>query len=133
MVEHHGDCPGGGLIMAKPKGANGAGVLSRAALLDSNDRPVQLLDVPAWGGTVYVRKLSVGDALAVEATEGFEMVRETFRRSLVDAGGSPLFPANDREAFDAWMDQRDPTVFFDVLDRIKTINKRPKKEELAGK
>ncbi len=89
--------------------------LTRDQILAAPDVEVRPVEVPEWGGTVYVRTLSGAQAEAYHA-----MIREgetasNVRAKLVacaacDEQGNPLFSADDVEALG--------TRSFRALDRV---------------
>lgn len=89
-----------------PKEVNGARVvLDRAAILAAQDLQPMPLDVPEWGGTIYVRGLSAAEAESharemIEAQKaGREIADLVMVRAVLtctcDASGAPLFTIAD--------------------------------------
>lgn len=85
--------------------------LSRDDVLQADDRTLQEVEVPQWGGTLYVRELSAKEVedFQSEAAELQEMAEEgedlpySWRAALValcaaDEDGERMFEPEDREA-----------------------------------
>lgn len=84
--------------------------LTREQILAAVDRKIEPIEVPEWGGTVYVRSLSGSerDALEWQVKQAAESgalgqnARARFAASFIcDESGSPLFTENDIEALGA--------------------------------
>jgi len=117
-------------------------VLSRADILGQDDLPKVLVVVPEWGGAaVYVRTMTGVERdgyeeLIQNARQGpdrfnLQGVRvELLVRVLCDAGGQPLFTAEDRDALNgksaAALDR-----LFVVAQRLSGLS-ADDVEELAG-
>lgn len=75
--------------------------LDKAAILKADDRPVEIFEVPEWGGQVRLKKWSVADQMAFEevAADKGERSRTAFAfavtLSLVDEAGELIFTAED--------------------------------------
>src|SRR5262245_29422466 len=91
--------------------ANGhpTGGLSRAEILAAQDMKIEALEVPEWGGTVYVRNMTGKARDAFERSrfkqvgDKFEVIHANTRASLLavsicDPSGQLLFSAQDIEA-----------------------------------
>lgn len=71
-------------------------------------RPLVPVEVPSWGGAVYVRRLSASQATALpEATEAF--LGALLLQSVVLADGTPLW-ASEAEAMEYPMEDLQPLV-----------------------
>ena len=71
-------------------------MLSRAAILAATDRPLTALDVPEWGGHVFIRPLSVAQAAKITAVENAGLSNAmTVALAVTDAEGAPLFTEAD--------------------------------------
>ncbi len=71
-------------------------MLSRAAILAASDRPLTGLDVPEWGGQVFIRPLSVAQAAKITAAEEKGLANAmTVALAVVDDQGAPLFTEAD--------------------------------------
>lgn len=79
--------------------------LTRAAILEQNDRPIREVPVPEWGGKVLVRMMSAGERDAFEASQQGDPHKDLRARLAVatvcDADGVPLFTAEDVPALTA--------------------------------
>jgi len=75
--------------------------LTASAILAANDLAQETVEVPAWGGSVTVRELSVGErgAMALLADRAPEdLPAWLVAAAALDANGGPLFPPDEREA-----------------------------------
>lgn len=91
-----------------PKKLNGT-VLTRAAILEAEDLPRERVEVPEWGGSVYVRTMTGAEKDRFE----FDETRATEKRTpegararllvvtLVDEAGQRLFTEQDMETLGA--------------------------------
>jgi hypothetical protein len=81
-------------------------ILTREAILEASDINVELVDVPEWGGAVYVRTMTGAERDAFEATmvekrgKDFEVNLRNLRAKLaaftvVDEHGNRLFSEED--------------------------------------
>lgn len=116
---------------------NGHGGLTREQILAAIDMKIEAVDVPEWGGTVYIRNLTgkarekfersryrmVGKGLEKEV----EIIHENTRASLLAAtictsDGTLLFSAADVEA----LSDKNGAVLdrlFDVAQRLSAMRK----------
>ncbi len=97
------------------------GALSRAAILAANDRPLTPVDVPEWGGSVFVRVMSGAERDSYESglvgADGKSRDMRNLRARLVvrvacDEAGARLFADEDADALGS--------KNADALDRIFT-------------
>lgn len=81
--------------------------LNREAILAADDRPVEQVDVPEWGGAVNVRALSGEqrgkiEQLAYDIQQDKASVADMYVQlalwSVVDGAGERLFDASDHDA-----------------------------------
>lgn len=77
-------------------------ILTREMILAANDLPVESVEVPEWGGSVYVKALSVEQREALEDVLFRQGKRDQFRAELVamsavDENGERLFLPEDVE------------------------------------
>jgi hypothetical protein len=71
-------------------------MLTRESILASNDRPLQPVEVPEWGGTVYVPKLSLTEAASFsKLTDDQKGGGVLAARIIVDAAGKRIFTDED--------------------------------------
>lgn len=88
--------------------------LTRDQILAARDLGVTEMEIPEWGGSVFLRKLAARDLLKMRARSksgGEFSVAEYAAMGIADANGQPLFPkAKDVEALGE--------KAFDVLNRI---------------
>jgi hypothetical protein len=114
--------------MTTPHEVNGARVvLDRAAILAARDLQPMPLDMPEWGGVVYVRGLSAAEAEqhardAIEAQKaGKEIAELVMVRAVLtctcDASGAPLFTSADLGAL---ANKSAPAIsrVFRVIERL---------------
>lgn len=80
--------------------------LTRSAILAAQDLPLKEVQVPEWGGAVYVRMMTAGERDAFEASQGQGNPHRDLRARLAvatvcDSCGSALFTAEDVPALTA--------------------------------
>lgn len=80
--------------------------LTRARILEADDRPMKEVVVPEWKGSVFVRMMSAGERDAFEASQGRGDPHRDLRARLAvatvcDAEGRALFTAEDVPALTA--------------------------------
>lgn len=81
--------------------------LTRASILEANDRPMKEIAVPEWGGHVYIRMMSAGERDAFEgAQESNPAPYRDLRARLAvatvcDTDGELLFTPDDVPALTA--------------------------------
>jgi len=120
------------------RGKQSLPMLDAAAILAAGDIRVEALDVPEWGGRVYVKTWSGVERELFEVAvmdAGGKLARHAFRAkvaqlSLCDAGGKLLFTADQIEALHA----KSSTALDRVMtaaDRINTITGAAQ-DELLG-
>ena len=121
--------------MAKPK------LLTREAILQADDLPRELVEVPEWGGALYVRALTGAERDAFEQSivetrgKNTRMNLRNIRARLValtvvDEDGNRLFSDDDVEALGRKSAAALNRV-FEVAQRLSGL--RPEDvEELAG-
>ena len=108
--------------------------LSREHILNTSDLPREEVQVPEWGGSVFVRCLTGTERDAIEARyarDGQKNLRaQVAAASICDEAGKALFTVADVEALGR--------KSVSALDRISTVSNRLSKfsgkdvEELAG-
>lgn len=85
------------------KKMNGAAALTRAAILDADDLPREKVEVPEWGGYVYVRTMTGAERDRYEFEETTASENRTpegararlLIRTVVDENGQRLFTEKD--------------------------------------
>lgn len=96
--------------------------LTRNGILNADDRPVEDVHVPTWGGTVRVRALSAATRDQIEGEIGLKSEWNNVRakaavEAIVDENGEPVFTAKDigplGKKSGAALDQ-----LFDVIRRL---------------
>lgn len=100
--------------------------LSRDAILNSADLPMEKIHIPEWGGDVYIRTICAGDRDSFEESissgaKDRKSNMKNFRARLavlccVDASGNRLFTENDIEALGK--------KSCKALDRILTVSRK---------
>lgn len=105
-------------------------VLTREQILGADDRLIETVAVPEWGGEVLVRRVSAGERDKLEAS----MVVQSGRRRTVslentrarivalcvcDAEGRPLFSESDVEALAA----KSAAAMERVFDHARAMNR----------
>jgi hypothetical protein len=94
-------------------------MLTRDAVLAVGPRPNATLDVPAWGGTINLRSLTLAELLAWGAftEDRAAQTLHLVRCAAVDAEGRQLFTAED----DAWLSGH-PLVVMDIARVVMRHN-----------
>lgn len=104
--------------------------LTRDAILAASDLRVEAVDVPEWGGQVFVRVFSGAsrdrlDAFLAKSLDASGKLRDpTGLRSLVvilaacDAAGEPLFSGKDAEA----LERKSSLALVRVFDAAAKLN-----------
>lgn len=116
-------------------------ILTRDQILSSTDLKRELVDVPEWGGSVYVRELTATERDELELAcwqesqrSGRPLARHYRARlvamSVCDENGKPLFTASDVDALAA-KSGRVIGRLTDVAGRLAGISKADR-EELEG-
>jgi hypothetical protein len=84
----------------------------REAILAKDDRPRKPVEVPEWGTTVYVARLSAGDRVALAKLARDEAIdlADYVLIFACDEHGVKLFSADDREALSS--------KSYEALERI---------------
>jgi len=101
--------------------------VTRAAIAAYKGKAPEAVDVPEWGGTVYVRIMSGSERDSFEAEtyklngKNVELNRQNFRarlltRTLCAADATPLYTASDADELG-----KQPA---DILDRLATVASR---------
>lgn len=70
-------------------------MLTRDAILAAADRPLHQLDVPEWGGCVYIREPSAQDLIDMAGGNGVKLL---LTRTVCDETGKRLFTDKDADA-----------------------------------
>ena len=71
-------------------------VLTAAEIIGAKDRRRELVEVPEWGGSVWVQEISAADAEAM--SDGAPSVVEFCAACIVDEHGERLFSSDDVSA-----------------------------------
>lgn len=108
--------------------------LSASAILSVNDTKVEAIDVPEWGGTVYVKTLRGTDRDAFEESLSKEKDKPFRCRFLVmtlcDEKGNLLFSKDQVEA----LGEKSSLVLNRLFDKAWSVNYfSPEKVEELGK
>lgn len=103
-------------------------VLTAADIESAADIELKAVDVPEWGGRVYIRSLGADDGIAL--SEGLEATREAknphegmyliLAACLCDAQGDPLFP--DAEAAKKVLRKRKSDVLLRLQQEASQLN-----------
>jgi hypothetical protein len=102
-------------------------VLSAADILAAQDRKRELVEVPEWGGSVYVQEISAADAERI-AEEKIGMV-EFCAMCMVDKDGKPLFTEDQV----ADLSEKSTGAFRKVMSAVTQLNGFVAPEEEEGK
>lgn len=90
-------------------------VLTAAEILAAQDRKRELVEVPEWGGSVYVQEISAADAERISEAQsivGFCSL------CIVDENGERLFSEEDAEA----LGKKGTAAMRRVMDAVTRIN-----------
>lgn len=104
-----------------------AKVLTAADILAAQDRKRDLVEVPEWGGSVYVQEISAADAERL-SEEKVGMVAFC-AMCMVDKDGSPLF--TDDQVAD--LSEKSTKAFRRVMAAVTALNGFVDTEEDEGK
>lgn len=66
-------------------------ILTKDAILGATDRPIEILNVPEWGGAVRIRGLNAGAALRIATLDKVDQLKVVMQQGVVDENGAPLF------------------------------------------
>lgn len=114
-------------------------MLSRDEILRRDDRQRKTVTVPAWGGAVTVRELSMADKAAVltvmagEDGDGKSQAQRAVAanammivRAVIDAAGAAVFADGDLPAIEAMPE----SVVMPVMDAIRSLGETPAAKDL---
>jgi hypothetical protein len=103
--------------------------LNKLQILAANDRRLEAVEVPEWGGTVYLKTLSVGEGLALEAAihpdEPDKTVGVYLSYTLADEDGKLLFEPGDFEA----LYTKSPQVITRLFEHARAMNQMEKGQD----
>ena len=74
------------------------GILTREQVLDTSDLPIELVEVPEWGGSVYVRGMNLEEMLSLAGSEDkplIDQATEAIVSCVVDENSEPIFRSED--------------------------------------
>lgn len=94
-------------------------ILTKDAILGATDRPTDFLDIPEWGGSIRVRGLDAGTALAMEKLSKAEQFSLILQRGIVNETGAPLFAEGEIPAL---MERSLPCVVA-VAEKVIELSK----------
>jgi hypothetical protein len=98
--------------------------LDAAAILAAQDLPLEQVEVPEWGGSVWLRPLTAGDAgqfqaeMAAAGTVPGDFRVRLVARCLVDSEGVRLFPDAEIPA----LAEKNAEVVNRLYDRCAAMN-----------
>jgi hypothetical protein len=106
-------------------------ILDKDAIRAADDLPRKLIEVPEWGGSVYVRSLSASDADSLEFVKGAHLRATLAVMAVCDADGKLLFTKADT----AWLASKSAKALARIVDAVKEMSSFTDKEisELEGK
>lgn len=90
--------------------------LADPKLIRARERKLEEVEVPDWGGSVLLRRLSIAQATAQDG--GFMDAVSLIIASVVNEDGTPFFDADAAE----WLKDEDLAAIKPLLDKIRTIN-----------
>jgi len=98
--------------------------LTREQILQASDLPLQAVEVPEWGGTVYVRGLNGAERAELEEmdTKGGKLRVTMVMLCTCAEDGSRLFTAEDLAALEAKSHQALLKV-FDICLKMNAMEK----------
>lgn len=91
-------------------------VLSAAEILAVHDRKRELVEVPAWGGSVYVQEISAADAERM--ADKHTSVIDFCAACIVDEDGNRIFTGDNVAA----LGEKSPEALRVVMDAISKLN-----------
>jgi len=93
--------------------------LTLEAIRECEDRPAREVDVPEWGGVVYVRELSALDAQKAREFHDKPNMLALYAALLVcDGDGQPLFTQDDA----AWLQDKNANVLGRIVQAGRVFN-----------
>lgn len=99
------------------------GVLTRDAILGAEDLPRERVEVPEWGGDVFVRVLTAAEygeiTKGADEADPMSAAGRMMVRALVDEAGERLFADDDIPALMA----KNAAVWTRLLQVAMTVNK----------
>jgi hypothetical protein len=106
--------------------------LSKSAIIESADRPAEPVDVPEWGGTVYVRVMSGTEksdfensiVVGEDKVDTRNMHAKLLVRCLADEKGERLFADDDTGA----LGNKSSLVLSRLFDDARRVNKMRKED-----
>ena len=116
--------------------------LTKEQILAANDRPTEAVEVPEWGGTVYVRVMSGAERDAYEQSwlekkgDNFEVNRNNLHaklcvQTIVDSEGNRIFDDSEADTLGsksaAALDR-----IFEVASRLNRLSKKDEAELLKN-
>lgn len=104
-------------------------ILTKYEILAAQDRPLVAMDVPEWGGTIFLKALSISRAMALRSKymgldgvpkpeTGLSFVLDSIAACIVDESGQPLFSSDELEI----LGEKNPNVVNKVFQKIEEIN-----------
>jgi len=105
--------------------------LTRDQILTAHDIHGEWLDVPEWGGSIFIRRVSFEGLkeIAVDVDNGVHSGTALLIHCIVDPDtGAPLFTLDDVAA----LRQKDALVFIRVVDKANEVNALDKDAPKGG-
>ena len=97
--------------------------LNKHQILGASDTQVQSVDVPEWGGTVFLRSLSTGEGIEYNekraSTHEEKLVPLALTYSISDEMGKPLFNQDDVDE----LCKKDPRILLRLYEAALALNK----------
>jgi|WetSurMetagenome_2_1015567.scaffolds.fasta_scaffold562212_1 hypothetical protein len=95
-------------------------ILTKDDILNADDLPIIEVKVPEWGGSVYVRKLSVGQVVALgrERVDEKNYIVKALGMSIVDKDGNRLLTNKEAER----LMERSDIALKHIGDVVSEIN-----------
>lgn len=98
------------------------GILKRADVAPPTPLGKETVAVPALGGDVVVRGMTLSERLVVSSADGFEGISFALSRCVLDADGEPLLDRDQWEIFGANHTQTAIDLFV-VVKRLSLIDR----------
>lgn len=93
-------------------------ILTKADILACRDARIEPLDVPEWGGTVYIRMLTVSEAESIAEKGGTLRNVDLLAMAVCDEKGAALFSEGDIEE----LNRKNGKVVADIAKAIVKHN-----------
>lgn len=94
-------------------------MLTKEEILSITDKAVKEIEIPEWGGTVFIRGMSIEDVEYCQSlTDDPQTLQKTIVRFVSDADGNLLFTEKDIPK----MKKKSIQAFRRIMNEIKAFN-----------